>query len=231
MSLTKLRDKRAVIFDLDGTLYLQKPVRRAMLLRLLRAHAVRPLVGYRTIRFLSAFRRAQEEMRTGVSGATADRQIQVACEQSGLHIDRGAALVARWMEEEPLDLLRTHRRDGLIQMLGALHCAGKRLALLSDYPANAKVEAMEIGQFFEVIVCAQDADVGVFKPSPRGIEVTLERLGIEAEQAVYIGDRPEVDYAAARAAGVDCAIFTSSSSLDSGFVQLRSCVQLQQLLV
>jgi len=45
----------AIIFDLDGTLYHQSRLRRAMLLRLLRAHVSRPLEGLRTARILSAY--------------------------------------------------------------------------------------------------------------------------------------------------------------------------------
>lgn len=232
MDYPEWRDKRAIIFDLDGTLYLQKPVRRAMLVRLLRAHAMRPVVGYRTIRFLSAFRRAQEALRVDAGGTNpADSQIRVACEQTGFDVNRGAALVSRWMEEETLDLLLLHRREGLLELLDALLGADKKLALLSDYPAHAKLLALEADHLFEVVVSAQDPDVGVFKPSPRGIEITLARLEIEPEHAVYVGDRAEVDYAAAQAAGVDCVIFASTSSPDAGFVSIRSCRHLQDMLL
>ena len=54
---------KAVIFDLDGTLYRPETLRRAMLLRLLHAHAVRPLRGLRTARVLRAYRNAQEHLR------------------------------------------------------------------------------------------------------------------------------------------------------------------------
>ena len=40
-----------------------------------------------------------------------------------------------------------------------------------------------------MVLCAQDPEIGVFKPHPRGIEATLVRLGVVASEAVYIGDR------------------------------------------
>ena len=220
----------AVIFDLDGTLYLQKPVRRAMLLRLLRAHLTRPLAGYRTIRFLSAYRKAQEELRIVAGTDAATRQLEIACEQARFAPGAAPAVVDRWMGREPLDLLRTHRREGLVELLEALRADGRKLALLSDYPAREKLAALEVEGLFDVVVCAQDPDVGAFKPSPRGLDVTLRRLGVQPRQALYVGDRPEVDYLAAKAAGVSCAIF-SSAPRTAGFVSITSCRELKALLL
>jgi FMN phosphatase YigB (HAD superfamily) len=224
------RDKQAVIFDLDGTLYHQKPVRRAMLARLLRAHLLRPFEGYRTIRFLSAYRRAQEELRNESAADAANRQLLHACERARFDSALAPAIVGRWMEREPLDLLRIHRRAGLVEILQNLRDAGIRLALLSDYPATRKLEALGIAHLFEIVVSAQDPEVGAFKPSPLGLEVTLRRLGVQPGAALYVGDRPDVDSAAARAAGIDCAIFTSATK-GAGFTPVRSCCELRKLLL
>ena len=48
------RDLCAVVFDVDGTLYRLRALRRAMALRLVRAHLHRPLAGVTTMRILSA---------------------------------------------------------------------------------------------------------------------------------------------------------------------------------
>lgn len=225
------REKRAVVFDLDGTLYHQQPVRRAMLARLLRAHLLRPVEGYRTLRFLSAYRRAQEELRHDSADSAAVRQLRHACERSRFDLSLAPDVVSRWMEREPLDLLRAHRRPGLIELLQDLNDAKIRLALLSDYPAALKLRALEAEDLFEVVVCAQDPEVGAFKPSPRGLEVTLRRLGVGPGDALYVGDRLEVDLPAARAAGVDCALFTAAAPRDSAFVAVQSCSQLRDLLL
>jgi FMN phosphatase YigB (HAD superfamily) len=81
-----------------------------------------------------------------------------------------------------------------------------RLGIVSDYPAERKLEAMGLRGYFETVVTAQDAEVQRFKPEARGLEVALGRLGARHEDALYIGARPEVDAEAARRAGVACAI-------------------------
>jgi phosphoglycolate phosphatase-like HAD superfamily hydrolase len=63
-------------------------------------------------------------------------------------------------------------------------------------------------------VTAQDPEVQRFKPHPRGLEVTLGRLGVSKREAIYIGDRADVDGEAAGRAGVRCVIVRRSFSRD-----------------
>lgn len=206
---------RAILFDVDGTLYSQGRLRRAMLLRLLRAHALAPVEGVRTLRCLSAFRRAQETLRHDTTDNPAHRQAQEAARRSGMSVAQVERAVERWMEEEPLPLLPPCRRPGIAPLLAQARSSGMRLGVLSDYPATRKLERLELGGFFDVTVCAQDPEVGVFKPHPRGIEVALRRLGVAPADALYVGDRAEVDAAAARAAGVPCVILTDVPAGDT----------------
>src|SRR5437016_13578274 len=93
----------AIIFDLDGTLYRQNSLRRAMSLRLVRAHVSQPLVGLRTLRVLAAYRRAQERLRESASTSTepvdmAEAQIRLTCERTGVEPAFITACLARWSD-------------------------------------------------------------------------------------------------------------------------------------
>ena len=79
---------------------------------------------------------------------------------------------------------------------------------MSDYPAEAKLQALGVAALFDVVLSAQDPDIDVFKPNPRGLLVTLERLGSAAAQSLYVGDRVDVDVPTAEAAGMRCVIVT-----------------------
>src|SRR4051794_34800525 len=98
---------KAIVFDVDGTLYAQAGLRRAMLLQLLRAHLVKPLEAISTFRVLAAYRRAQESLREmpAVEGDLAGAQLQLACRRAGAPEELVRSLVARWMEQAPLPLL------------------------------------------------------------------------------------------------------------------------------
>lgn len=203
------RPLTAIVLDVDGTLYHQAPVRRAMLIKLAMATARSPKAGLRAIRAVAAYRWAQEAARVAdvVPGENAAaRQLRMAVGRCGLPEAELSATIARWMEQEPLTLLARYRHAGLVEFLDACRTRGIRLAVLSDYPCTDKLAALGLADRFDVVLSAFDPDVGVFKPDPRGITVALERLGVSADAALYVGDRPEVDGAAAAAAGVRAAI-------------------------
>jgi FMN phosphatase YigB (HAD superfamily) len=222
---------KALIFDLDGTLYRQEPVRRAMAWRILRAHVWHPIQGLSTVRVLQAYRRAQETLRSaGVSGDPVAQQIRLAAKNCELGESEVQSRVARW-SGRALDLLSPALRPGIVELLQFAREKGMLLGVLSDYPAEAKLSAMGLRNYFDVVVSASDPDVQCFKPSPRGLEIVLRRLGLEKHEALYIGDRPEVDGAAAAAVGVRCAILASSHNQQapwweiSGFDELRNALR------
>jgi FMN phosphatase YigB (HAD superfamily) len=203
-----------LVFDVDGTLYRQRPVRMRMFARLLRSALIRPTETASVVRALRAYRQAQERLRDLCPDceSLAEEQIRAACRATGLPEPAMASYVAKWMEESPLDLLRPALRDGVVDLLAGCKRRGLRLAVWSDYPAAAKLKAMGLAGFFDVGICAQDAEVRRFKPDPRGLEVIMSRLGVSKDEVLYIGDRPEVDGVAAARAGVRCLIVGKSTT-------------------
>jgi HAD superfamily hydrolase (TIGR01549 family) len=223
---------KAIVFDVDGTLYRQGPLRRAMLLRLLTAHATRPLEGWRTVSALRAYRHAQERLRGAPSGDLAATQLRLTCEHTQMDPVWVGERVERWMEREPLAFLGRYVQPGLVEFLDACRARGLRLGTLSDYPADAKLRALGVAHYFDVTLCAQAPEIGVFKPNPRGLHVAVERLGATPRETLYVGDRVDVDATAAKAAGVACAILTRTRRAQTSglHVQAASYVQLCDLL-
>jgi HAD superfamily hydrolase (TIGR01509 family) len=224
---------RTIVFDVDGTLYRQSPLRRAMLWKLLAAALSNPFAAVGTFRALSAYRHAQERLRgIEVDGAIAAAQLRLACERSGQSEDVVSRIVARWMEREPLPLLERYVEPALRGLLAAARERGIRLGVFSDYPAAAKLEAMRLSEFFDVVVTAQDAEVNRFKPDPSGLAEALRRLGAAPDEALYVGDRHEVDGAAARALGVPCIIVggRGSPTAPEGWIPVPDYGELHAML-
>jgi phosphoglycolate phosphatase/putative hydrolase of the HAD superfamily len=224
---------KAIVLDTDGTLYRQRPLRRAMLLRLCRAYATRPVRGLEIALVLRAYRQSQERLRhTTIIGDVAAAQIRLTCERTGAAPDFVAAAVNRWMEREPLDLLSRFVQPGLTDFLQSCKTRGLRLAILSDYPAEAKLKALGILERFDLILCAQSPTVNAFKPSPVGLLAIMKHLGTHASETLYVGDRVDVDVSAAAAAGVPCAILRQRDgrSTSTRFIPIRDYVTLQRLL-
>ncbi|MGE9290535.1 MAG: HAD family hydrolase [Puniceicoccales bacterium] len=190
----------AVIFDVDGTLYWQKGLRRRMLVDLLSS----ALFSSRTrldLRILKRFREDRETLGERVDSGFAEAQYRLTAEALGLTPERVEDAVRRWIYERPLRYLRKHRVPGIEVWLEKLRAAGVRSAVYSEYPAVEKLAAL--GLSFDAVVSSTDPDVDAFKPNPKGIQVALEKLGVPAERALFVGDRQDRDGACAAAAGLD----------------------------
>ena len=225
---------KAIIFDVDGTLYYQRSVRRSMLYRLLRAHLRHPAQGVSTLRALRAYRRAQEHLRTAQQDCDdiANAQLRLACEWSGIEPEEMSSYVKCWMERESLAPVASSLYQGVREFLQLAKGRGIRLGVFSDYPAEEKLSALGIAPFFDITVSAQDPQVQRFKPDPRGLEVILRRLGVEKDQALYVGDRPEVDAVTAFRAGVTPLIIGRKRKVRSGpaWINVSSYRELSELL-
>jgi putative hydrolase of the HAD superfamily len=89
-----------------------------------------------------------------------------------------------------------------MELLAEARRSGLRLGIFSDYPAEAKLNALGISSYFETVVCSRDPQVQRFKPNPKGLQVVAQRLGVDCRRTAYIGDRPEIDGVAAHKAGM-----------------------------
>lgn len=220
----------AIVFDVDGTLYHQRPLRAAMLLRLARYAVRRPRDGARCLRVLRAYRAAQETLRLS-DDPHPGRQVEVAALTCGTHATEVRTLVERWMEQEPLALLPRVARRGLRDFLERARAAGVRLGVFSDYPAAAKLSALGVGHLFNEVWCAQDDAVARFKPDATGLLLVAQALRVAPAETVYVGDRADVDGLAARRAGMGCAIFADRAPAGADWTAVRSFRHLGDLLL
>jgi putative hydrolase of the HAD superfamily len=222
----------AVLFDLDGTLYRQRPMRALMALELATLALRSPLQAPVTWRVLSEFRRAQEALRgQATKRGAAIEQLQLTARRTGLPVDQVETLVAEWMIERPLKYMARCRAEGLQRLLDFLCRRGIRIGVFSDYPPELKLKALGIAGRFSVLVCSADPDVGMFKPHPRGFLVAAARWQIDPSEILVVGDRPEVDAAGARAAGMPCVIIGGHHDKRShDFVSLDSLERLRDVL-
>jgi putative hydrolase of the HAD superfamily len=87
--------------------------------------------------------------------------------------------------------------------LAALARLGLRLAVVSNWDERLPplLDDLGLGRRFDAVVYS--AAVGVEKPDPRIFLHALERLGVEPEDAVHVGDSAREDVEGALAAGME----------------------------
>ncbi|MGE3499438.1 MAG: HAD-IA family hydrolase [Candidatus Binatia bacterium] len=91
---------------------------------------------------------------------------------------------------------------GAHALLETLRAAGLRTGVVSnfDHRLPAVLEALALAPLLEDVVLP--ADAGAAKPDSRIFALALSRLGVRAEETVYVGDDAREDVAAAQAAGM-----------------------------
>lgn len=190
---------RAWLVDLDGTLYRPLPVKLCMAGELL-------LFGRRSLTAIRAFRVEHEALRAEGGRAPQspyELQLDRAAEGLGMQPAELALQVEEWMQRRPGRWLRAFRRKGLLHELEAFHAGGGLTALVSDYPAERKLEALGARALFDVVVANGEAGgPKALKPDPDGYLLAARRLGVEPQECLVIGDREDADGEAAKRAGM-----------------------------
>lgn len=204
---------RLVVFDLDGTLYDQPPLRRAMALELVKHSLLRR--SLRTIDTLRAYRQIRELLGQVQGDDFNNEQFRLTARRCGCSEGEVRALVEEWIERRPLAHLPRYKARGIDSLFSALRATGRRIAVWSDYPVNAKLAAL--GLKADHVIWSGDHGVGRLKPDPTGLLALLEEAGLTAEQTLVIGDRADRDAAGAAAIGVPALIRSSHSSGDTMF--------------
>jgi FMN phosphatase YigB (HAD superfamily) len=190
---------QAWIIDLDGTLYHQSAVRLAMALELM-------LLGWSAIPCIRAFRREHERLRLDTSDPLGD-PFRTQIKRTAVRLGRPEAdvqrLVEQWTIARPCRWLRALRRRSLLREIADFRLRGGKTALVSDYPAQAKLEAMKIGHLFDVVIASGETSQPLrLKPWPDGHLLAAERLRVPPAACLVIGDRIDADGQSARRAGM-----------------------------
>lgn len=110
--------------------------------------------------------------------------------------------------DRALEVYLSDRYRGLELFDDALHVVrivseSARVGLITNGPSQIqrdKIARLAIGDLFELILVSEEE--GVWKPDPLIFRRALDRFGIDADDAMYVGDSAEHDVAGARAAGI-----------------------------
>jgi epoxide hydrolase-like predicted phosphatase len=103
--------------------------------------------------------------------------------------------------------------EDVVALIRRLRAEGRyKLAVLSNAPPDLSrwLDTWGILDLFDPVFCS--GDEGVKKPDPAAFEVTLERLGVEPEEAVFIDDAPG-NVKVARSLGLHAILFTTAEAL------------------
>ena len=122
---------------------------------------------------------------------------------AGLPEDRLGAVARDIRERHEQAALWVRPVPGTRPMLQSLRAAGLRLAVISNADGRVADYLVRAGlaDLFEFIL--DSAIEGVEKPDPEIFRRALDRLEVDPDEAVYVGDTWAVDVVGARRAGIE----------------------------
>jgi pyrophosphatase PpaX len=173
---------QAVIFDLDGTL-----IDTNDLIIETFHHVLKDYLG----------RSPTEDELNQVYGKTLDEQMSFFSLENSQELVYAYKIFYRTHMDS-----QTHLFEGVINLLDELAAKGIKMATVTNKGSRGVQHAFnkfDLGKYFAVSISADDVLRG--KPDPEGIFTTLNHLGLDAEEALFIGDSLN-DIAAAKEAGV-----------------------------
>ena len=209
---------RLVVFDLDGTLYDQRCIRRRMLCEL-GLHSLLHPGDLETLRVIAEFRKTREHMADEGAENISRLQFERPAANLGIGPEEVAEVVGDWIEERPLKHLLQCRFAGVDEVFEHLRDSGRQIGVFSDYPVREKLQALNLTADF--IATAAEPAIDRLKPHPAGLEILMSRAGVTPAQCLMIGDREDRDGRCARNAGVRYLIKGRSSEGQNEFRRYR----------
>lgn len=190
----------AVLFDADDTLWDYSSAMRAALHATLEelwsSHPGRASANLTVERMIAIRDRVAEELADRVHDMRTIRlaAFERALDEVGLGEEGLASDLLALYFSHQAHLVRVF--DDTLPTLAAL--ADRKLAIVSNGHAN--VDRYGIADRFDVVT--RSIDIGLSKPDPKLITLTLDQLEVAAEEALFVGDSEDHDIAGAVGAGV-----------------------------
>src|SRR3546814_11161926 len=101
------------------------------------------------------------------------RQYELTAERCGWPIEMVREAVLDWIEQRTHEYLNACTYAGVRQLFDALYASNKMLAVFSDYPAAAKMQALELKA--HLTVSDPTENVGRLKPDPAAYQ-TIKKI-------------------------------------------------------
>jgi len=190
---------KALIVDLDGTLYFQFPVRLCMLCSIVFFCLTHPF-KIKHIKLVRSYRRMYAK------GIDHSERCLALSKEFDLDINQTEDIIQKWMIHKPLRSVRRFRDKNLIKLLADKKNRGYKIIVYSDYPVTEKLKALD----FTPCAAYAAEDVGCLKPSPEGLLHILSENELEAADCLFIGDKYDKDGKCAENAGMEYIILPQS---------------------
>lgn len=199
-----MKDRRAVLLDLDDTLYVCRPGEEAGLRAVVAE--VSAAVGRPAVEVEAAYRAARSAVKARIDGRGSSHSRLLYLTEMVHALGRADLLgsVRRWERAFWQAFLSAVRlRKHTQTFLEALRRAEKKVAIVTDLTLEVqlwKLEAFGLGPYVDAIAVSEE--VPLDKPEGEIFTLAMARLGVSAADSVMVGDHDGKDGEGARRLGI-----------------------------
>lgn len=205
---------RAVVFDLDGTLFDHAGASASAVERFFRDLGVE-LTAPLLAAWSRTERREFDRWRRGEIDFVDQRRARLAAvlPVAGLEAPRDPRAADALFDRYLAEYRSTWRSfDGSRALVEGLRASGYRVGLLTngtEEQQRDKLTVTGLARCFDA-GCTSER-IGVAKPDARAFTAAAAELGVEVSSCLFVGDDPLVDVAGARAAGMQALLVDPAS--------------------
>ncbi|OQY40848.1 MAG: hypothetical protein B6229_00795 [Spirochaetaceae bacterium 4572_7] len=188
---------KAVIFDIDGTFYPNW-----------RMNIVTMPVVLRNFRLFSAFAKARKEMRHNPE-LFADNFHEIQAELTAKILGVPVTGVLDKIEKDiyiewTASLKNVKPFDFIREVVIELQEMGLKTACLSDFPVLNKLSYFNLDDLFKDSAYTCE-DCGYLKPHPNAYKYVTEKVGLNPEEILYVGNSYDYDIVGSKGVGMYAA--------------------------
>lgn len=199
---------KAVIFDLDDTLYGYETLDREARMRV--QQLVCGELGIVKAAYEEAYSYGRSETKRQLGDVAASHNRMLYCQKTLEYLGVNPAPLSLRMYEAYWGTFLEKMRlfDGAREFMDRMHAYGITMMVCTDLTAHIqhrKIEALGIADDIRYLVTSEEA--GKEKPAPEMFALCLKKLGVRPEEVCYIGDSPVKDVEGAAAAGMHAVRF------------------------
>jgi putative hydrolase of the HAD superfamily len=182
---------KAVIFDLDGTLYNERDFVES---------GFRVATRYISTKYDLDFDKVYTTLVSDFESGLRGKNFDVLVEKLNLPHEEVSNLIEIYRKHKPNISLCPDAEVILRELKGKL-----KLGLITDgwqETQRNKISALNLEPYLDIVIINDTLDKEYWKPSKKSFQVMLDRLGVQAPEAVYVGDNPVKDFIGAKELGI-----------------------------
>ena len=193
--------KKALIVDLDGTLYFQYGVQCIMGCRMLFYYLFH-FWKFKELLAIMYYRKQREKNLKEI----VDNQYILVAQKYGINPKRVEEIVQIWLFHKPLTLLKIFKDKKLVKIIDKCKNTGINIIIYSDYPTKEKLMALNIK--YCKSYDSTHPEIRTLKPDVKGLQYILKSNILNKKDVLLIGDRDSKDGECARRCNVDYIILS-----------------------